>query len=254
MGAGILASWAWNPPRGRIVPLAQQDALRNPSDIVGAITRMSGCRWVDPAAAPADGAYVHVGRKFALAAGQLEITYTARAYARILLQGPAEYTVEAEDGGFLALGVATVHSMCRATGLQVGVRSIAVGSPFSVCTPTRFLSDRGGDFAVAVDRAGATRIRLDRGFVEVRFPKGITPDDKFFWPYRSTWASVCYSNEKDELVGAIAIFGTGEAPLIARMADPRKDQATITAGGPIWLERPRTGQRSLEEMHDWGMP
>ena len=86
---------------------------------------MSGCRWLDPAAAPADGAYVQIGRKFALAAGQLEITYTS-AYARLLLQGAVDYTVEAEDSGYLALGVAVVHSMERAS-VQVGTRQIAEG-------------------------------------------------------------------------------------------------------------------------------
>ena len=94
LGSGILAAWAWKvPPSGIVLSLARQDALRNPSEIVGQITKISGCRWVDPAAAPANGAYVHVGRKFALSAGQLEITYTS-AYAKVLLQGPAEFTVD----------------------------------------------------------------------------------------------------------------------------------------------------------------
>ena len=105
-----------------------------------------------------------------------------------------------------------------------------------------------------VDRAGTTRIRLDRGFVEVRFPKGITPDDRSFWPYRSTWASVYYTDEKEKFLGAIAIFGIGEDPLIAAMADARKDRATKTAGGPIRLERPRAGMGSAEEWRNWGLP
>ena len=150
VAVGVLAAWRWNPPREvGILPLAQQDAAWNPSEIVGTITRMSGCRWVDPATAPADGAYVHVGRKFALTAGQLEISFP-NAYARLLLQGPADFTVKGEDGGLLAFGDATVHTTDRA-GVRVGMHKIGGSASLSVLTPTHLVVDRGGDFAVRVD-------------------------------------------------------------------------------------------------------
>jgi hypothetical protein len=250
MGVGVLWAWTWNPVQndGRRF-LARQDALWEPSEIVGTITKMSDCRWVDPAAAATDGAYVHVGRKFALAAGQLEITFSS-AYARLVLQGPAEFTVKGEDGGFLARGTATVHTTDRA-GVRVGMRKIVGGWSLSVLTPTHFLTDRGGDFAVMVDRGGVTHIRLDRGFVQVWFPEGMTPNGRSFWPYRSTWASV-YFTEKNELQSAV--FGTGEAPLIVRMVDAGKDRSRRTAGGPVRLERKLSGQHAAEEMHDKGLP
>ena len=113
MGMGVLGAWTWDSrPDGIVRSLGRQDVVRDPSQIVGQITKMSGCRWADPAAAPADGAYVQIGRRFALNGGQLEITFTS-AYARLLLQGPADFTVKDEDGGYLALGVAVVHSMER---------------------------------------------------------------------------------------------------------------------------------------------
>ena len=54
-----------------------------------------------------------------MTAGQLEITFTS-AYARVLLQGAVDFTVKDEDGGYLALGVAVVHSMDR-KGARVGM-------------------------------------------------------------------------------------------------------------------------------------
>ena len=84
-----------------------------------------------------------------------------------------------------------------------------------------------------------THIRLDRGYIQVRFPKGVKPEDKSFWPYRSTWASA-YFSEKNELLSAV--FGTGEAPLIVRMADAGKDRSMRTAGALIRLQRPRTAE------------
>ena len=113
------------------------------------------------------------------------------------------------------------------------------------------MADRGGDFGVMVDRAGVTRIRLDRGYIQVRFPKGTMPNDKLFWPYRSTWCSA-YFSEKKELQSAV--FGTGAAPLIVRMVDAGKDRLARTAGGPIQMERPRTAEHVPGEMQDKGLP
>ena len=118
MVSGVLAAWTWASRPDGIVRSPGQQTPCGPAQIVGQITENERLPLARSAAAPADGAYVQVGRKFALAAGQLEITYTS-AYARVLLQGAVDYTVEAEDSGYLALGVAVVHSMERAS-VQVG--------------------------------------------------------------------------------------------------------------------------------------
>ena len=54
MGVGVLGAWTWNSRPGIVPSLGQQDVLRDPSQIVGQITKMIGCRWANPAAAPAD--------------------------------------------------------------------------------------------------------------------------------------------------------------------------------------------------------
>ena len=131
------------------------------------------------------------------------------------------------------------------------MRQIVEGCSLCVLTPTHLVADRGGDFGVMVDRGGVTRIRLDRGYIQVRFPKGTMPNDNSFWPYRSTWASA-YFSEKNELVSAV--FATGEAPLIVRMADAGKDRSMKTAGGPIRLQRPRSAEHVPQEIQDRGLP
>ncbi len=69
---------------------------------VGQITGMKDCRWADPTTAPFAGAYVPLGRKYALTAGLMEISY--RSGARVILEGPCTYEVESAAGGYLGVG------------------------------------------------------------------------------------------------------------------------------------------------------
>lgn len=130
---------------------------------VGRITGMIDCHWADPATEAFDGASVPVGRRFALAAGLLEITY--QSGAKIILQGPCSYKVDADDGGFLALGKLTAK-------VEKKVASEAATtdhSPlFVVRTPTAIVTDVGTEFGVEVDKSGASKTHVFRGKVEVR--------------------------------------------------------------------------------------
>ena len=250
-GAGVLAAWIWCSSRdGASVFVAWEDSLRNPANIVGKITRMVDCRWANPATAPASGTYVYVGRKFDLSAGELEITYSASAPARIVLRGPAAYTVESEDSGFLSLGVATVHTIHRPMLLEIGTHRIAEGELFALRTPNRFVVDRGGNFIVMVDRAGITRVGLFSGYVQICYPQGTTTEDRYFWPDHSTWACVRVGEDRE----IRAIFGTDQGPLIAAMFDPKRDHQTKSAGGLTWIEKRRGGQDAEEPMPDKGLP
>ncbi len=59
---------------------------------VGRITGMKDCRWADPDTQTYLGASVPLGRRYALSAGLMEITYNTGA--KVILEGPCTYQVE----------------------------------------------------------------------------------------------------------------------------------------------------------------
>ena len=63
-------------------------------ELVGRITGMVDCKWADESTVAFNGAHVPLGRKYALASGLMEITYDTRA--KVILQGPVTYEVEAK--------------------------------------------------------------------------------------------------------------------------------------------------------------
>ena len=74
---------------------------------VGRITGMVDCRWAESSVQAGGGARVCLGRKYALAAGLMEITYDTGA--KVILQGPVTYEVGSATGGFLSLGKLTAR-------------------------------------------------------------------------------------------------------------------------------------------------
>jgi hypothetical protein len=69
---------------------------------VGRVSGMVDCQWTEEATATSPGAGVALKRRYALKSGLMEITYDSGA--KIILQGPCEYTVESPHGGYLAVG------------------------------------------------------------------------------------------------------------------------------------------------------
>ncbi len=120
---------------------------------VARITETADCRWTDPQDAPTTH-FVSLGDRIALDSGLLEITYDTGA--KVILQGPATYTVETTNGGFLAVG--------RLTGMVETPQARG----FAVRTPTALVTDLGTEFAVEVDRQGGTTSHVFRGSVYVR--------------------------------------------------------------------------------------
>ncbi len=157
---------------------------------VGQITGMKDCRWADLKTAAYNGAFVPLGRSYALASGLMEITY--RSGARVILEGPCHYQVESEVGGYLALGKLTAlvekRSEVRGRRSEVGglAASAASAKPpaanpkapslqipkFSVCTPTAIVTDLGTEFGVEVNQKGNTVSYVYRGKVELRAANG----------------------------------------------------------------------------------
>jgi hypothetical protein len=133
--------------------------------IVGRITGMVDCQWVDDATAAISGAHVPLGRKYALTSGLMEITYDTGA--KVILQGRVIYEAESKNGGFLSIGKLT------------GRVEVETAKGFSVRTPAAVVTDLGTEFGVEVDKRGVTTSHVYRGIVKVqpisadRRPEGV---------------------------------------------------------------------------------
>jgi hypothetical protein len=154
-----------------------QSPIPNPSLVVGRITAMLDCRWTDDATAAIHGAYVPLGRKFALSSGLLEITYDTGA--RVILQGPVTYEVESAAGGYLSIGKLTAklekRSVVSGQRSETPTPQSLIPNPslsttryplFTITTPTATVTDLGTEFGVEVCDAG-TSVHTFRGLVEV---------------------------------------------------------------------------------------
>ena len=98
----------------------------------------------------------------------MEITYNTGA--KVILQGPVTYEVEA-NGGYLAVGKLTGKLEKRGEGRETrGEKSVLSSSfilhpsSFVIRTPTATVTDLGTEFGVEVNRDGGTEdARFRRG-------------------------------------------------------------------------------------------
>ncbi len=180
LGVMLLGAWAYKISHFQ-EHLVRQDSPSSRSNdspewvVVGRITGMAACRWSDPSTQTYLGASVPLGRKLALAAGLLEITYNAGA--RVILEGPCTYRVESRAGGYLTLGKLTAKVEKREEGggnrEEGGLAASAASAKpqaadFFVKTPTAIVTDLGTEFGVAVSEKGDTTSHVFVGRVRVR--------------------------------------------------------------------------------------
>ena len=92
----------------RVMPVAD-------SSVVGRITGMADCKWRGDAVRSST---VVLKDRYDLASGCLEITYDTGA--TVLLQGPATYEVESQNGGYLSVGKLTAKLEKRGEGRGTG--------------------------------------------------------------------------------------------------------------------------------------
>ena len=198
LGLALLAGWTWKISHEQQVVQdirPQGHELVTPeTQLVGRITGTVDCRWTDPATEVFERDAVSLGRKYALEAGFMEITY--HSGAKVILQGPATYEVESANGGFLSLGKLTVRVEAKKGIGSKGERTANLTlspeerepttslaprpSPlFSVRTPTAIVTDLGTEFGVEVEKSGTTRSYVFRGRVEVRPTDGRNPPPPF---------------------------------------------------------------------------
>jgi hypothetical protein len=157
---------------------------------VGRVSGMVDCQWSDPKTETVAGAGVALNRRYALKSGLMELTY--QSGAKVILQGPCDYTVESARGGFLQVGklVALVPSgqwpvasgqkaeagTGKASGTHASAKPQAELYPlstthyplFAVRTPTTTITDLGTEFGVEVDGRGATVSYVFQGLVRVK--------------------------------------------------------------------------------------
>jgi hypothetical protein len=112
----------------------------------------------------ATGQVVSLGDEFAIRSGFVELTYDTGA--KVLLQGPTTYKVDAEDGGFLAVG-----KMTAKLGKMNRQKSSFSRGLFTVKTPTAAVMDIGTEFGVEVDPKGNTTCAVFFG--EVRMTRSV---------------------------------------------------------------------------------
>ena len=187
-------------------PARQSASLPSPlsslPSVVARITGMVDCKWANVgwvkrgAAPPGLEAYpkaqdlspktlVAFGDQLALASGLMEITY--HTGAKVILQGPVKYEVEA-NGGYLSVGKLTGKLEKRgerrgergeiAANHQIPNPKSQIVSPsplspllsplFVIRTPTATVTDLGTEFGVEVQSSGVTEMQVFRGAVEMR--------------------------------------------------------------------------------------
>jgi len=109
----LLGAWSYtivHPRADSLVVKKSSDATpsvaheKKPSQFtfVGRVSGMVDCQWADEATATSPGAAVALNRRYSLKSGLMEITYDSGA--KVILQGPCDYTVESPRSGFLKVG------------------------------------------------------------------------------------------------------------------------------------------------------
>ena len=186
----ILGSWAYKvTSRTEVVddrgtsPIEEQVP-----QLAGWISGLVDCEWADGDVVPYVGSSVVLGRKYELKSGLMEITY--KNGARVILEGPCNYSVDSAAGGYLAMGKLAVRVEKKVASGQWLVASAkpqaatpqslapdpqpptpppsTLHSPlFTVSTPTAVVTDLGTEFGVEVSENGDTLSRVFQGAVRV---------------------------------------------------------------------------------------
>jgi hypothetical protein len=150
--------------RAHTLPSPAERGAGGEGEVVGKITGAVSCQWREDSRAS-------LGQKIDLPSGLLEITYNTGA--KVILQGPVNYQVEA-NGGYLAVGKLTGKlekrnneaRMTNDEGLQNSSLVIRHSS-FVIHTPTATVTDLGTEFGVEVSKKGVTETRVFDGAVKI---------------------------------------------------------------------------------------
>lgn len=152
----LLAIWA--------APLYRRNSAPRPEPLVqpeyvARLTRMIDCQWAEGSLAPMPGVHLRAGRQLELVEGLAEIEFKCGTV--VILESPATFQPESENVGFLQIGKLTALVPERARG-------------FVIQSPNITVVDLGTEFAVHVEKAGASEVYVFQGEVEVEFTQQTT--------------------------------------------------------------------------------
>ena len=176
---------------------------------------------------------LHLGDRLALRSGLLEITYDTGA--RVILQGPVAYEVDAAAGGRLSLGKLTAKLERKKSEVR-GQRSEPENQKFVVRTPTAVVTDLGTEFGVEVSPSGQTTSHVYRGSVRLQ---ATLPDGSVCGEARvlsaNQSARVEYGTEQGKSVPVIVV-GPSAKPVAFLREIPKRtiktlDLVDVLAGG-----------------------
>lgn len=137
------------PPRGGAAA-AIAPAAPDPAVYVATLTGAVDCQWASHLQTPEYGKPLEAGRRLQLNAGLAQLTFDNGA--KVIVQGPAEFTVKSAAAGELRTGKLTALVPPQAVGFQVG-------------TPTAEVVDLGTEFGLDVADGGETEVHVFTGEV-----------------------------------------------------------------------------------------
>jgi hypothetical protein len=115
------------------------------------LTATKDCRWAMTTDAPKDMEALQTGRRLNLEKGLAEITYSNQA--KVVIEGPASYTVESQMSGLLSLGKLFAQA------------DAAQSRQFTILTPNAKFVDMGTEFGVEIDAKGRSSLAVFSGKV-----------------------------------------------------------------------------------------
>jgi hypothetical protein len=230
VAVGIAIGWLCQVPVHQQIAQDSQRRLAPRDDdppmvFVGRVTGMANCEWADRKTEAINGAHVPLGRKYSLASGLMEITYESGA--RVILQGPCEYEVQSNAGGYLADGRLTVRVERKPEAAKrpqnaVAKSEVAKAPPaiqtalFSIRTPTAVVTDLGTEFGVEVTKAGVTKAHVFLGKVKIEGERAAGAREE-----RTLLAGEAASFVPRQGLLAVSVPKYGEKRFVRKMPPPR---------------------------------
>jgi hypothetical protein len=127
------------------------DKISLESGFVAQITKMQDCDWRTANPPSAEMTQLQAGRKLHLEKGLAQITYSNGAV--VLLEGPASFTVDSSNSGFLSRGKLIARADTRQSW------------QFTIITPVARFIDLGTEFGVKIDELGRSVVAVFEGKV-----------------------------------------------------------------------------------------
>ena len=200
-------------------------------EFVASLTNWQNDQWLDNTRPRRRDPRLHVGKRLALAAGVVEITY--HTGARVVLEGPAEYIVgraTGEDHGHHTPGGKPAtegpfvlppphNSGFLAYGKLIARVEGEDAKGFTVSTPTAQVEDLGTEFGVEVARGGESIVLVYNGEIRV---KHASDETRILTRGQGTRAT-------RESLGATG-FSIDRSHFVRRILPTKVDLAAVVAG------------------------